>query len=762
MRMFCRSTVQKFSGHDHHHNHNGAVMKRCAVFSMLLVVVTFTAAQQSYDKRKIDVRLWDDLDRFVQSGVSQPPSKLYKFRSQQTDRADVIVYSSSADDAVRLGITPMARYEKFYTARMTAEQILMLSGQQSTAYIEAPKMRFPALDKSLLAMKVDKLHAGQVNSTVYKGKNVIIGIIDSGIDWKHADFRKDSDSTKTRILYLWDQTDGRSGVGPSGFNYGAEYDTTEINNELDGTPAGFVLEKDFSGHGTHVASAAAGDGSASAGKYTGIAPEADLIIVKAGDNGFSTTNIINGITYIRQKAVAAGRPFVINMSLGSHDGAHDGTAAEEIAVESELSSGNGRQIVIAAGNEGSDAIYGGGTLAAAASKVFTFTIPAYTAESGSLNDYVYFSMWYTNGDTYTVSVKTPNNTTVSANTGVNQTNATANGFVHIANGIGAVNSKNGKECIIEIYDNSSAQAPTVGTWTITVTANSVPQGGTFDMWLAGSSIFGNVDGDPVEFATGHSFSKLVGMPGTAENSITVGAYVTKWSWPALDGNTYSYVGTDRTNNFSTFSSMGPTRDGRQKPDVSAPGQAIGASRSVEASFQSALLLSPSGKYVIEQGTSMAAPHVAGLAALMLEAKNDLTPAQIRAKINATAMKDGFTGVTASAQWGNGKVDAQAAVQQVLSVSRSHSIIPQSLSLEQNFPNPFNPATTIAFSIPTSGAVTLTVYSMLGEKVATLVDERLDAGTYSVHFSGSVLSSGVYFYTLKTDESMMSRKMVLLK
>ena len=736
-------------------------MKLRTGVSMVLLILSIGTAQHSFDTQKIDVRFWDELEQSILSGTTKSPSGLFKYYLKGTAATDCIVYSASVDDAAQFGVTPLARYGNFYTARMTAAQMLSLSELESTVYIEAPKIRYPKLDKSLLAMKVDKIHSGQVNSTVYKGKNVIVGIIDSGIDWQHPDFRKDSDTTKTRILYLWDQTDGRSSIGPAEFNYGAEYDTTEINNELDGTPAGFVQEEDLSGHGTHVASTAAGDGSGSSGKYTGVAPEADLIIVKAGDNGFSTTNIINGISYIRQKAVAAGKPFVINMSLGSHDGAHDGTAAEEVAVESELSSGSGRQIVIAAGNEGSDAIYGGGTLAAAASKVFTFTIPAYTPEGGSVNDYVYFSTWYSNGDTYTVSVKTPNNTTVSANTGVNQTGATANGFVRISNN-GSVNSKGARECVIEIYDNSSAQPPSAGTWTITVTANTVSQGGAFDMWLAGSSIVGDDDDDPVEFATGHSFTKLIGMPGTAENSITVGAYVTKWSWSDLNGDTWSYGGQDRTNNFSSFSSMGPTRDGRQKPDISAPGQAIGAARSGVASFHPALLLTPAGKYVIEQGTSMAAPHVAGLTALMLEAKNDLTPAQIRAKINATAVKDGFTGVSASAQWGNGKVDSQAAVQQVLSVSRSTGQIPHTLMLGQNYPNPFNPVTTISFSVPFESDVSLSVYSILGETVAKLVNERLVPGSYSVSFSGSELSSGVYFYILKSGTNIMSRKMVLLK
>jgi subtilisin family serine protease len=734
-------------------------MKRFIVANLLVIFVSFSLSQDVFDRTKIDVRLWNDIDRIESERT--PGSSFFKNSDGQL-LADVIVFSADIDDASPLGIVPMTRYGSMYTARISRAQLFALSTLRSTLSIEAPRMRYPKLNQSLIAMKADKIHAGQVNSTPYKGSGIIVGVIDSGIDWKHHDFRKNSDTTKTRILYLWDQTDGRSGIGPTGFNYGAEYDTTEINNELDGTPAGFVLAKDLSGHGTHVASTAAGDGSTSSGTYTGVAPEADLIVVKAGNEGFSTTNIINGISYIRQKAVAAGKPFVINLSLGGHDGAHDGTGQEEVAIETELAGGNGRQIVIAAGNEGSDAIYGGGTLTATASKVFTFSIPTYTAESGSLNDFVFFSLWYKNGDTYSVSVKTPNNTTVTANTGATQTNATANGFVRIANGVGGTNSKGAKECVIEVYDNSSSQPPSAGTWTVTVTANTVSQGGTFDLWLAGSTIVGNVNGDPVEFSSGHSFAKLVGMPGTAENSITVGSYVTKWSWQALSGSTFAYQGTDRTNNFSLFSSMGPTRDGRQKPDISAPGQAIGAARSADASFQSALLLAPAGKYVIEQGTSMASPHVAGLVALMLQAKPTLTPAEIRTKINGTAVKDGLTGASASAQWGHGKVDAQAAVQEVLSVFRNIAMIPNELTLKQNYPNPFNPSTAISFSIPTPGAVTLTVYSVIGQHTATVVDEYLEAGEYTARFNADALSAGVYFYTLRTGSGSVSKKMLLLR
>ena len=402
---------------------------RCV--AAILFIFTIGISGQKLNEGKVDFRIVEVVKALEQSEQSiNAPGVLAK-HSGAVALLDVIVRSSSTDEAHALGVLPMSFNGTFYTARVTVDQLVQLSNQQSVTFIEAPKMRYAKMNLSLVEMKVDKLHAGLVNSTVYKGKNIIVGVIDSGIDWKHLDFRSDADPTKSRILFLWDQTDGRSGIGPAGYNYGAEYTQAQINDELDGTPANVVLEADVNGHGTHVAGTAAGDGSASTGLYKGVAPEADLIIVKAGDYGFPTTNIINGITYIRQKAVAAAKPFVINMSLGGHDGSHDGIQPEEVTVNTELNGTSGRQIAIAAGNEGSDLIHSDGTLTQGGSKSIVFTIPAYTATAGPQNDRVDFSMWYKAGDNLTVAVKTPNNSTVTATSGQQQLAVTSQGFVQI-------------------------------------------------------------------------------------------------------------------------------------------------------------------------------------------------------------------------------------------------------------------------------------------------------------------------------------------
>ena len=89
-------------------------------------------------------------------------------------------------------------------------------------------------------------------------------------------------------------------------------------------------------------------------------------------------------------------------------------------------------------------------------------------------------------------------------------------------------------------------------------------------------------------------------------------------------------------------------------------------------------------------------------------------------------------------------------------------VPTDYALEQNFPNPFNPSTTIKFSIPEAGMVKLTVYNLLGQEVKTLVDEQRQAGSYTELFNASGLNSGVYFYELRVNEFVITKKMQLLK
>ncbi len=198
---------------------------------------------------------------------------------------------------------------------------------------------------------------------------------------------------------------------------------------------------------------------------------------------------------------------------------------------------------------------------------------------------------------------------------------------------------------------------TQGTWTVRLSAaNSLPQGGGADLWAERNQY-------TVHFLDHVSLEAIVGMPGSSKKSITVGAYNTKLQWTDIDGNGWTIGET--LGNIAGFSSNGPTADGRQKPDLSAPGQIIASVLSSGAAPEylsnQRSIVTPDGVHLLFQGTSMATPHVAGTVALMLDKNPNLGYQQIKQILQQTARHDQFTGQGWSGAFGWGKLDAQAAV-----------------------------------------------------------------------------------------------------
>ena len=157
---------------------------------------------------------------------------------------------------------------------------------------------------NLVDVSVPETGATQVWQSVpgYTGKGVIVGIIDTGIDWRRSDFKGADGSS--RILYIWDQTIQMSDYALMG--YGTERTKEEIDS-------GQCLQTDPAGHGTHVASIAAGSGRGMSG-FVGMAPEADIIAVKTS---FYDAEILDAVGYIMEKAFELNKPVVINMSFGT-------------------------------------------------------------------------------------------------------------------------------------------------------------------------------------------------------------------------------------------------------------------------------------------------------------------------------------------------------------------------------------------------------------------------------------------------------------
>ena len=160
---------------------------------------------------------------------------------------------------------------------------------------------------------------------------------------------------------------------------------------------------------------------------------------------------------------------------------------------------------------------------------------------------------------------------------------------------------------------------------------------------------------------------------------------------------------------------------------------------------------------------------------MLQANSTLDSETVKAALENTARSDAFTGTTPNTTWGSGKVDAFAAVTEVLNttgISTDHSTITREFVLHQNYPNPFNPTTTILYTIPHASNVQVIIYDILGNAVKTLVNKNMAAGTHTVQWNGTndageQVSSGVYLYRLTVNRTndipfVKTRKMIFLK
>ena len=684
------------------------------------------------------------------------------------DLYGVVIHTHDPELLIREGVPIQTRFRRFVTAHVPLSLLAKIAKLPAVMWIEASSALYPLLDVNVPKTGADKIHDGMVNGTSYKGGGVIVGVIDTGIDWKHLDFRSDADTTQSRILYLWDQTITKIGAEMTPPdrdvtlpNYGVEYLQSDIDDEIDGTPTNFVREQDTDGHGTHVAGIAAGDGSSSTSGLEGVAPEADLIIVKTT---LFSSDVTDAANYINKKAEDLNKPVVLNLSLGGHEGAHDGSRADEIALD-DILGGPGRAAVVAAGNDAENFIHAGGTVAQGGSAILDFNIPAYTANSGNQNDFVLFDMWYEGGDALTVTLRTPTGTTFTGNAGTSGSTDTPSneGAIFIDNASTGTNPINGdKNCIIQVFDNTAPKPPASGTWTITVDGTSVTAGGRFDIWLHSSTM------DEAKFTAGGDNYRTVTMPATSNEVITVASYVTKNTWPSIDGNTYQFNPKDTLESISEFSSGGPTRDGRQKPDIAAPGEGIVSALSQDSS-PATPFIEQDGKHLIQIGTSQATPHVTGVAALLLQITPSLTAVQLKSALTSTAKSDANTGSVPNFRWGFGKMDAfDAANSVVTSVEQISLAAPKKFELHQNYPNPFNPSTTIEFELLQGEIVKLQIFNVMGEEVARLIDDqRMSPGHYRIRWNaisstGTPLPTGVYLYRLDAGQYSERAKMVLVR
>lgn len=452
---------------------------------------------------------------------------------------------------------------------------------ESTGYYSIPKL-FTTLDTtSLEASGILQVQTQPLLN--YKGQNVILGFIDTGIDYTHPAFRR-SDG-RSRIVRIWDQTI-QTGTSPANLFYGSEYTEEQLNEALSQEdPYALVPSRDENGHGTAIAGIAAGSPDQTS-DFTGSAPEADIVMVKlkpAKQNlrdfylvrpdalAFQETDIMMAIRYLLEVSYTLQKPVVICLGLGSTQGSHTGYSplAQVLAYYSGFT---GCYIVVAAGNEAGNAHHYYGKIEASQEYDSVEILVDSRDEGFSLE------LWGQPPELYSVGIVSPLGETIARiparlNQSVTLRFTLEKTVIHLYYEI--VEAATGNELILLRFEN-----PTPGIWTVRV-YNDDFINGIFHMWLP---ITGLISPGTV-FLSPNPDTTLT-APSNNRDVITVSTY------NAYNGSLY------------INSSRGYTRDGKIKPDIAAPGVDVTAPEA-------------GGGYSPRTGSSAAAAITAGAVALLV-------------------------------------------------------------------------------------------------------------------------------------------------
>lgn len=515
------------------------------------------------------------------------------------------------------------------TARIEVDRIAQIRAAPGVVSLKASVPLQPALSATTSTMRVrGDLMPADVEPR--GGAGVVVGIIDVGCDFAHRNFRKADGST--RLLALWNQAGAARPDSP--YDYGRLYLAKDIDAALAqkdpyaalGYPKLPNPQYAKGIHGTHVMDIAAGNGLGSG--VPGVAPEADLIFVDSavkelklsgaagvGSAYGDSVQMVEAIKFVLD--TAGDRPCAINISLGTNGGPHDGSSLVEQSIDTLLRAAHNRAIVIAASNSQADGIHTMGQVPAGGTLDVSWAVAEYGAE---------VEFWYPGEQRLEVTLIAPDGTELlHVQPGSSEAlGSEGNPAVFVSSRIGDPNNGDNQINI------GLAPGMPDGAWIVrlrSLSATPTP----FHAWIERFDPAQSRFGSPVA-------SHSLGSISTGHEAVVVGSY-------DAHKNTFP---------ISYFSSAGPTRDGRQKPELSAPGHNVMAARSL------------TGDGIVKMsGTSMATPAVTGLVALMLaEAARTgarLAIGDIRAKLMNAAEQQppAVEAKTWHPQYGFGRVCASA-------------------------------------------------------------------------------------------------------
>lgn len=509
------------------------------------------------------------------------------------------------------------------------ENINRLSDYSEIEFIEKPHDMVFELEEGKRAACITPVQIGYPNLT---GEGVLLGIIDSGIDYRHPAFINEDGTTRiVSLLSINDEAD----LNLRNIVYTREQINEALRQPTEAEALAIVPSIDFIGHGTHVAGIAGGNGRGSNGQYEGVAYNSEFIIVQLSQTPASpfvkSTEIMKGVAYLLETAQALKRPVAINISYGNNYGSHDGSSLFETYLD-EMSNIWKGVICVGSGNEGSAAHHYENTIKEGETQVVEVAV-------SSNESNLYLQLWKSFSDDFAIELVAPNGQRTGFIKPVLGTQQFVLAQTEIAIFFGKPTPYNSDQ---EIYfewlplNESIAE----GTWKINILGERIVEG-NYDMWLPTSSTL-----NPFTQFLDPDINTTLTVPSTATKVITVGGY------------------NQKINSIASFSGRGYTREVNiVKPNIVAPAVDI-------------VSAVPGGGYDAMTGTSMATPFVTGAAALLMEwgivQGNDpfLYGEKVKAYLQKSAQRNEALRIYPNREWGYGALCLNNVFQGIGSVLES--------------------------------------------------------------------------------------------
>jgi subtilisin family serine protease len=531
--------------------------------------------------------------------------------------------ASAINGLIELGFHPgssVAPETRSASGSIRIDRLPELDNQDERAYVEAAHVVRPELDVSVSEAMNLAAHGGSAGG--WTGAGVIVGIVDQGVDVTHPSLCR-ADGT-TRILALWDQSANGVTSNPASHTYGNEWTSGDIDHHL--TMGVAFPSTDNTGHGTAVAGIVAGNGLAPPRHtYVGVAPEADLVVVKLGTQQHSfaaTDHVVDAIDYVRATAAGYEQRAVVNVSQGAQIGSHDQHDQIERDLAKRFGSDPDCIVVTSAGNTGMECQHARALVSDGAFVDFVIEVPPYGGPS------VVADIWYDLSDQYDVEVI---DTSANSSGPINGTSFARGQLQDLWTVAGTPNKAStfASRIVVSLLTVSGTGNVRDGWWTIRVYGKHTPSGRPIDVWLERGW----------EQPRFRSF---------VDRTCTVTA-------PAACPGVIAVSGYDLSPTLGTFdheSGLAPDRRGNGLTMIAAPGRPVTAPT---AAGHSVALHHP------VCGTSFAAAHVSGAIALMLQAAPSLSRNDVLECLTAQARLDGDTAAGPAEGWGAGKLDIAGAL-----------------------------------------------------------------------------------------------------